>query len=48
VLEVLGGPAFYVSAIGSHCNTENRRQQLMEYFDATEDSLARLRAPAGI
>ncbi len=48
LLEALDGPAFYVGAIGSRRNTESRRQRLIEHFDASEDSLARLHAPVGI
>lgn len=48
LLEALHSPAFYVGAIGSRRNTDSRRQRLIEHFDETEESLARLRAPVGI
>ncbi|HCL77628.1 XdhC family protein [Stutzerimonas nitrititolerans] len=48
LLEALHSPAFYVGAIGSRRNTISRRQRLMEHFDETEESLARLHAPVGI
>ncbi|TAL75631.1 MAG: XdhC family protein [Burkholderiaceae bacterium] len=48
LLEALETPAFYVGAIGSRSNSDLRRQRLIEYFDQTEASLARLRGPIGI
>lgn len=48
LLEALHSPAFYVGAIGSRRNTDLRRQRLIEYFDETEESLKRLRAPVGL
>lgn len=35
-------------AIGSRRNQAARRQRLIEHFDATEASLARLRGPIGL
>jgi xanthine dehydrogenase accessory factor len=48
LLEALKSPAFYVGAIGSRRNNEARRQRMIEHFDQTESSLARLRGPIGI
>ncbi len=48
LLEALETPAFYVGAIGSRRNNEARRQRMVEHFDQTEESLARLRGPIGI
>src|SRR3546814_2443963 len=47
-LEALHSPAFYVGAIGSRRNSESRRARMIEHFDETEASLARLRSPVGI
>ncbi len=48
LLEALGTDAFYVGAIGSRRNNETRRQRMIEHFEQTDDSLARLRGPIGI
>lgn len=48
LLEALHSPAFYVGAIGSRRNSESRRARMIEHFDETEASLARLRSPVGI
>lgn len=48
LLEALGTEAFYVGAIGSRRNNEARHARMIEHFDQTEDSLARLRGPIGI
>lgn len=48
LLEALKTDAFYVGAIGSRRNNEARRQRMIEYFEQTEASLARLRGPIGI
>lgn len=48
LLEALETEAFYVGAIGSRSNNALRRERLIEYFDQTEASLARLRGPIGI
>ncbi|MEJ8851065.1 XdhC family protein [Variovorax rhizosphaerae] len=48
LLEALQSEAFYVGAIGSRRNAEARRERLIEHFDQTEQSLARLRGPIGI
>ncbi|MEO7242211.1 MAG: XdhC family protein [Variovorax sp.] len=48
LLEALETEAFYVGAIGSRRNAEARRQRMIEHFDQTEESLARLRGPIGI
>lgn len=48
LLEALETDAFYVGAIGSRSNNNLRRERMIEYFDQTEASLARLRGPIGI
>ncbi len=48
LLEALKTEAFYVGAIGSRRNNLARQQRMIEHFDQTEASLARLRGPIGI
>ena len=48
LLEALRTDAFYVGAIGSRRNAQARRERMIEHFDQTEASLARLRGPIGI
>jgi xanthine dehydrogenase accessory factor len=48
LLEALDSEAFYVGAIGSRRNAEARRDRMIEHFEQTEASLARLRGPIGI
>lgn len=48
LLEALNTDAFYVGGIGSRRNNEARRTRMIEHFDQTEESLARLRGPIGI
>ncbi|WP_298210547.1 XdhC family protein [Acidovorax sp.] len=48
LLEALNTQAFYVGGIGSRRNNEARRARMMEHFDQTAESLARLRGPIGI
>lgn len=48
LLEALQGPAFYIGAIGSRRNSQQRRERLIEHFGETEASLQRLRGPIGI
>ncbi|WP_198968712.1 XdhC family protein [Xylophilus sp. ASV27] len=48
LLEALHTEAFYVGGIGSRRNNAARRQRMIEHFDETEASLARLRGPIGI
>ncbi|BEU96017.1 XdhC family protein [Acidovorax sp. DW039] len=48
LLEALQSEAFYIGGIGSRRNNEARRARMMEHFDQTEESLARLRGPIGI
>jgi len=48
LLEALDSEAFYVGAIGSRRNAEARRERMIEHFDQTDASLARLRGPIGI
>ncbi|HEY3048925.1 MAG TPA: XdhC family protein [Polaromonas sp.] len=48
LLEALKTEAFYVGAIGSRRNNDARHARMIEYFEQTEASLARLRGPIGI
>ena len=48
LLEALGSDAFYVGAIGSRRNAQARRDRMIEHFEQTAESLARLRGPIGI
>jgi len=48
LLEALKTDAFYVGAIGSRRNNDARHARMVEHFDQTEESLARLRGPIGI
>jgi xanthine dehydrogenase accessory factor len=48
LLAALETDAFYIGAIGSRRNNLLRQQRMMEHFDQTETSLARLRGPIGI
>ena len=48
LLEALSSEAFYVGGIGSRRNNDARRARMIEHFDQTEASLARLRGPIGI
>jgi xanthine dehydrogenase accessory factor len=48
LLAALETDAFYIGAIGSRRNNLLRQQRMMEHFDQTEASLARLRGPIGI
>ena len=48
LLEAIKTDAFYVGAIGSRRNNEARHLRMIEHFDQTPASLARLRGPIGI
>jgi xanthine dehydrogenase accessory factor len=48
LLEALDTDAFYVGAIGSRRNNDARRARMIQYFEQTPRSLARLRGPIGI
>ncbi len=48
LLEALETDAFYIGAIGSRKNNEARRARMIEHFDQTPETLARLRGPIGI
>ena len=48
LLEALKTDAFYVGAIGSRRNNLVRQQRMIEHFEQTQASLARLRGPIGI
>ncbi|WP_295378305.1 XdhC family protein [uncultured Pseudacidovorax sp.] len=48
LLAALETDAFYVGAIGSRRNAHARRERMIEHFDQTPESLARLRGPIGL
>ena len=48
LLEALQTEAFYIGAIGSRRNQAARHARLIEHFEQTEESLARLRGPIGL
>ncbi|MGJ3440077.1 XdhC family protein [Pseudomonas sp. Je.1.5.c] len=48
LLEALHSPAFYIGAIGSRRNSQQRRERLIEHFGETQASLKRLHGPIGI
>lgn len=48
LLAALESEAFYVGAIGSRRNAQARRERMIEHFDQTPESLARLRGPVGL
>ncbi len=48
LLEALKTDAFYVGAIGSRRNNVARQARMIEHFEQTAESLARLRGPIGI
>ena len=47
LIEALKSPAFYVGALGSKKNNDNRRKRLAE-FDLSAGEIARLRGPVGL
>jgi len=47
LMEALKTPAFYVGALGSRRNNDNRRLRLLD-FDVSQDEVARLRGPVGL
>jgi xanthine dehydrogenase accessory factor len=47
LIEALKTPAFYIAAIGSRRNNDNRRARLLE-FDLSPRQVERLRGPAGL
>ncbi|MEY2336549.1 XdhC family protein [Acidithiobacillus ferrianus] len=47
LLEALKSPAFYIGALGSHTNTEKRKERLLE-FDITTAEINRLYGPTGL
>ncbi|MBD8572742.1 XdhC family protein [Pseudomonas syringae] len=48
LLAALHSPAFYVGAIGSRRNNQQRRERLITYFSETAESLQDLRGPIGL
>lgn len=47
LLTALKSDAFYVGALGSKLNNENRRARLVEHFDFTQEQVNRLHGPVG-
>lgn len=47
LMEALKTPAFYVGALGSRRNNDNRRKRLLE-FDVSEAEVQKLRGPVGL
>jgi xanthine dehydrogenase accessory factor len=48
LLEALKSPVFYVGALGSTVSSQRRRERLLQYFDLTQDEVARLHGPVGL
>jgi xanthine dehydrogenase accessory factor len=48
LIDALQSEAFYVGAIGSRCNSAQRRKRLREHFDLSESALQTLHGPAGL
>ncbi len=48
LIEALRSPAFYVGAVGSMANSENRRTRLQDHFDLTQAEVTRLHGPIGL
>ncbi|MFZ6759496.1 XdhC family protein [Undibacterium sp. Ji50W] len=48
LIDALQSPAFYVGAIGSRRNSEQRRERLRTHFDIAEPALQALHGPAGL
>src|SRR6185503_3765069 len=47
LMEALKSPAFYVGALGSRANNDQRRARLAE-FDLSREEIARLHGPVGL
>lgn len=48
LIDALQSEAFYVGAIGSRRNAQQRRQRLQEHFDLSPAQMQALRSPAGL
>lgn len=48
LLTALKSQAFYVGALGSKLNNEQRRQRLLEHFDFTPEQVNQLHGPVGL
>jgi len=48
LLQALKSEAFYVGALGSKANNDQRRERLMEHFDFSQKQVARLHGPVGL
>jgi len=48
LIDALQSQAFYVGAIGSRRNSQQRRERLRTHFDIAEQALASLHGPAGL
>jgi xanthine dehydrogenase accessory factor len=47
LMEALKSSAFYVGALGSHKNTQKRKERLLE-FDVSKEEVERLHGPVGL
>ena len=47
LMEALKSPAFYVGALGSRKNTQNRKERLLD-FDVSKEQVERLHGPVGL
>lgn len=48
LMEAVLTPAFYIGAMGSYKNSQNRRQRLIKVAEFNEEDLARIKAPIGL
>jgi len=48
LLEAIETEAFYIGAIGSRKNNQARKKRMIEHFDQTDASLAKLKGPIGV
>ena len=48
MIAALDTPAFYIGAMGSRRNSEQRLQRLKECTDYSDDVLSRIHAPIGL
>jgi xanthine dehydrogenase accessory factor len=48
LLQALKSDAFYVGALGSKANNDQRRERLIEHFDFSQKQVARLHGPVGV
>ncbi|MFT4274261.1 MAG: XdhC family protein [Pantoea sp.] len=48
MMEAVNLPAFYIGAMGSHQNSQRRKERLVRYGDVAPHQLSRLHAPVGL